>query len=387
MRAFVFTDASLGKRADEFVWLAIDTENPKNAEAVAKLKPVALPTFYVLDPKDGSVARRWVGGMTLAQLDNFMSDGRTAVLAKNAGASTLLAKETEDPLVRADRLYGEGDFAGAADAYAAAWPTLHPGDAQYGRVVEAMLFSYSQTDQNEKGLAFAESVQPTLGRTTSGVSAAGSALAFALALPAETPGRAEKIATYEKMVKDLLADPTIELADDDRSGYLIVLLEARQDAKDEAGAKKAAAEWATFLEGATKRATTPEKRAVFDSHRVSAYIEMGQPEKAIPYLQASEKALPNDYNPPARLAAAYLAMKQYEKALAASDRAMAKAYGPRKLRLYSTRSDIYAGKGDTAAAKSTLDDAIKYADTLPESQRPNGLVASLKKKRDGIGGT
>ena len=387
MRAFVFTDASLGKRADEFVWLAIDTENPKNAEAVKSLKPVALPTYYVLDPKDGSVARRWVGGMTLPQLDNFLSDGKNVVMAKNSGASMLLAKETEDPLDKADRLYGAGDYAGAADAYAAAWPAMHPGSAQYARVAEATMFSYSQTEQNEKGLAFAEDVQPKLGRTTSGVSAAGSALSFALALPDSTPGRAERIAKYEAMVKDLLADPSIQLADDDRSGYLIVLLDARQDAKDEAGAKKAAADWAAFLEGATQRATTPDKKAVFDSHRVSAYIEMGQPEKAIPYLEASEKALPNDYNPPARLAAAYLAMKQYDKALAASDRAMAKAYGPRKLRLYNTRSDIYAGKGDTAAAKSTLDDAIKYADTLPDAQRPNGLVASLKKKRDGIGGT
>jgi tetratricopeptide (TPR) repeat protein len=384
MRAFVFTDAGLGKRADEFVWLAIDTENPKNAEAVKKLKPVALPTYYVLDPKDGTVARRWVGGMTLKQLDGFLSEGSATIAMKHAGVTAMIAGDTEKPLDRGDRLYGEGDYAGAVEAYAAGWSTLTPGDAKYARIAEAMMFSYSMTEQAEKGLAFAESVQPKLGRTTSGVSAAGSALASALALPAETAGRAEKIATYEKLLKDLLADPSIELADDDRSGYMIVLLEARQDAKDEAGAKQVLEEWATFLEGATKRATTPHQRTVFDGHRVSAYLEMGQPEKAIPYLEANEKALPDDYNPPARLAAAYNAMKEYDKALAASDRALAKAYGPRKLRLYSTRSDIYVGKGDPAAAKAALDEALKYGETLPESQRPTGLMASLKKKRDGL---
>jgi tetratricopeptide (TPR) repeat protein len=387
MRAFVFTDASLEKRAGEFVWLAIDTENPKNAEAVKLLKPVALPTFYVLDPKDQSVARRWVGGMTLAQLGDFMNEGGGAVAAKHSGAAALLATATEDPLARGDRLYGAGDFAGAAEAYAAAWPNLAPTDSRYARVAEAMMFSYSETEQPEKGLAFAEAALPKLGRTTSGVSAAGSALSFTLALPADAPGRAEKVATYEKQLKDLMADPSIALADDDRSGYLIVLLEARQDAKDEKGTKEAAAAWAAFLEDATKRATTPEKKAVFDSHRVSAYIEMGQPEKAIPYLDASEKELPNDYNPPARLAAAYAAMKQWDKALAASDRALAKAYGPRKLRLYSTRADVYVGKGDAAAAKAALDEALKFGEGLPESQRPNTLMASLKKKRDGIGGT
>ena len=48
-------------------------------------------------------------------------------------------------------------------------------------------------------------------------------------------------------------------------------------------------------------------------------------------LEQSEKDFPNDYNPPARLALAYKAMKQYDEALAASDRALAKVYGPRKI--------------------------------------------------------
>ncbi len=388
MRAFVFTDARLGKRADEFVWLAMDTENPKNAEAVKKLKPIALPTYFVLDPKDGSVARRWVGGMTLPQLDDFLTEGNNAVGLKNAGVAAMLASGAgEKPIDKGDRLYGAGDYAGAIEAYTAGWSELGGAGPIHARISEAMLFAYSSTEQAEKGLAFAESVQPKLGRTTSGVSAAAYALSFAMELPAGAPGRAEKIATYEKLLKDLLADPSIHLADDDRSGYLIVLLEARQDAKDEAGAKQAAAEWATFLEGATKRAKTPEQRTVFDGHRVSAYIEMGEPEKAIPYLEANEKALPNDYNPPARLAAAYVAMKQWDQALAANDRALKKAYGPRKLRIYSTRSDAYVGKGDTAAAKKALDEALAYAETLPESQRPKGLMESLKKKRDGLGGS
>ena len=65
-------------------------------------------------------------------------------------------------------------------------------------------------------------------------------------------------------------------------------------------------------------------------------------------LEASEKDLPEDYNPPARLANAYKAMKKWDEALAASDRAMAKVYGPRKLGVYSTRVDILSGKGDAA---------------------------------------
>ena len=99
-------------------------------------------------------------------------------------------------------------------------------------------------------------------------------------------------------------------------------------------------------------------------------------------LQLSEKEFPNDCNPPARLATAYLNLKQYDDALAASDRAMAlpMADGPRKLLYYQTRVDIYTGKGDVAAAKKTMEAAIAFAQGLPEGQRSEKRIASLKAK-------
>ena len=45
------------------------------------------------------------------------------------------------------------------------------------------------------------------------------------------------------------------------------------------------------------------------------YLELGQPERALPMLQASERDLPDDYNPPARLAVAYKAMKRWDEAI------------------------------------------------------------------------
>ena len=68
MRAFVFTDPALASEAGRFVWLGIDVEKAKNAKARKAYPAAALPTFFLLDPADGSVVRRWVGGMTVAQL-------------------------------------------------------------------------------------------------------------------------------------------------------------------------------------------------------------------------------------------------------------------------------------------------------------------------------
>jgi tetratricopeptide (TPR) repeat protein len=101
-------------------------------------------------------------------------------------------------------------------------------------------------------------------------------------------------------------------------------------------------------------------------------------------LEAAERDFPEDYNPPARLALAYRAMKKYDEALAASDRALARAYGPRKLVILSARADIYAKKGDIAAARKTYEDALAWADALPKEQISARQVASLKKQLESL---
>ena len=74
----------------------------------------------------------------------------------------------------------------------------------------------------------------------------------------------------------------------------------------------------------------------------------------------------------------------WDDALAASDRALAKVYGPRKLVVLRARADIYAAKGDPAAAKKTLEEALAFAEGLPDGQRSDALIASLKKKIDAM---
>lgn len=380
MRAFVFTDPALADEADRFVWLALDVEKPQNAFARAKYPAEALPTFFVLDPRDGSIAAKWVGGMTAAQVKSFLRQGEAAVAAAHAAPGAADAT----PLARADRAYARGDYAAAAREYATALATPPADPVEDARAVEAALFASSMADETATGFAIASAASERLGRTTSGASAAAQGLGFALALPDTTPGRAEAIARFEAATRSFLDDPGVTLADDDRSGMLSTLMDARVDAKDEAGAKAAARAWATFLEGAAARAKTADQRAVFDSHRLGAYLELGEPAKAVPMLQASEKALPRDYNPPYRLAIAYNAMKRWNDALAATDRALANAYGPRKIRILTTRADAQAGRGDVAAARATMDEVIAFARGLPEGQVSAATIAGLEKKRDGM---
>jgi tetratricopeptide (TPR) repeat protein len=227
-------------------------------------------------------------------------------------------------------------------------------------------------------------VFPRFEKTSSAANVAASGLSCALELPAEDASRADLVKTLAATSRKVVASPRKDLAADDISGVYETLAQEREDAKDEEGKKRVLRERATFLEAAAARAKTPEARAVFDSHRLGTYLDLGEPERAIPMLQASERDLPDDYNPPARLALAYKAMKKYDEALAASDRALAKAYGPRKIQYLQTRSDIYKEMGDVAAAKKAMEQAIELAEALPEGQRSEKFIASLKKKLESL---
>ena len=388
MRAFVFTDQALARHAGRFVWLEIDTEKKENAAFRAQFPVPALPTFLVVDPATEKVALRWVGGFSVAQFATLLDDAERAVAgggpAPAPSISVPPASPADQALARADAAYGAGDYAAAATAYEAALAAAPIDWPAYGRTVESLLFAYYAADQNEAAARLARDAFPKLQRTASAANVAGSGLGSALELPADHPERQALVAALEANARAIVDDPAVPMSDDDRSGVYIALLDARQTAEDSVGARDVAERWAAFLEGAAQRAPSPEARTVFDSHRLSAYLELDQPERAIPILEASERDLPEDYNPPARLASAYRAMKRYPEALAASDRALAKAYGPRRLLLLRTRADIYSESGDVASARLTIEQAIQEAEALPEGQRSESAIASLKKKLEGL---
>jgi len=373
MRAYVFTDPVLTRHAGQFVWLALDLEKAENAKYREQLAVNAFPSFFVLDPKTDKVALRWVGGATAPEMEKVLLEGRAAV--RKTGEKGLALE-----LAEADRLYGNADYGKAADAYARILRKSPPKWPPFGRVADSYLFALSMSDRNVECAQFAAKSFTKVRLGPSAANVSGSGLDCALSLPASSPDRARLVAELEKAGRDALARPENQFASDDRSSLYQELIAAREDAKDEAGKKALEREWIAMLERAAARAPNAEARAVFDSHRLSAYLEIGQPQQAIPMLEASERDLPNDYNPPARLAIAYTAMGQYDKALDASDRALAKAYGPRKIGFLKTREEIYEAKGDLSAAKKTLRDAIAYAEALPPEQRPNKTIESLRKK-------
>jgi tetratricopeptide (TPR) repeat protein len=373
MRAFVFTDKALGRYAGRFVWLSIDTEKAKNAKFLTKFPISVWPTLLVVDPKSENVALRYVGGANVNQLTKLLDDGVRVVAAK--------APVTADTLLgNADRLAAQNKNAEAAKLYEQALTKAPAKWPSSGRAAESYLFALTMANDSERCATEAVRLYPKYRGTGSAANVAGTGLSCALDLDAKNASRKDLIDTLEKATREVFDDPKLELSGDDRSGLYETLINARHEANDLLGEQKLKEEWLAFLEAEAAKAKTPEQRAVYDPHRLGAYLELGMPEKAVPMLQQTERDFPDDYNPSARLALAYKEMGNYDEALKASDRAMKKVYGPRKLGIFRTRADILAAKGDKAAAKQTLTDAIAYAKALPPAQQSTRQVAALEKK-------
>ena len=380
MQAFVFTDRALWRNAGEFVWLSIDTEKAQNAAFLKKFPIRAWPSFYVIDPNKETVALRWVGGATVAQLRKFFREGaRSAASTLSAAASG----GADAALARADALYGAGDYEKADRAYADTLEVLSLKSPRYARAVEARLFCLQITHNAAECVALARKALPKVAHTASAANLSGSGLDCAVELPAGAVGRSDAVSFFESSVRDVLADRTLPLAADDRSALYGSLHAALEEAKDADGAQRVAVEWVAYLDAEAAHAKTPQERTALDPNRLSAFEAAGEIGEAIPMLEASEKAFPEDYNPSARLAFVYLRLKQYDTALKASDRALSRVYGPRKLRVLSVRADIYKGTGDAAAAKKTVEESLAYAEALPVGQRSDTAIAALKKQLEG----
>ena len=46
----------------------------------------------------------------------------------------------------------------------------------------------------------------------------------------------------------------------------------------------------------------------------------------------------------------------------------------------SAQADVQTKKGDAAGAKATVQDALAFAETLPESRRPKKMLEEMRKK-------
>jgi len=376
MRATVLADPALVKVAGRFVWLEIDTEKERNAAFLERYPVEVWPTFLVLDPAAEKPVLKWLGTATAADLARLLEDGERAVKAAAGDSAEAL-------LARADRAYAAGRTAEAVELWRQALARGGPGWARRARVTESLALGLQATGQNEACAALARAEAPALPRGQSFANVVSVGLSCALS-GGEEPWAAPAARALEPLAREALALPGV-LADD-RAGLYEGLVGAAEARKDEAERKRLAEAWWSFLVAERGKARTAEARTMHDAWIVGAALALGDPARAVPLLQASERDAPKDYNPPYRLAVLYLELKRLPEALAASERALALAYGPRKVRVLSQLATVQEARGDPAAARRALEDALAFSAALPPSQRNERAEQRLRTRLARLGG-
>jgi len=178
----------------------------------------------------------------------------------------------------------------------------------------------------------------------------------------------------------MVTEPGEPILADDRSSLFEEIVLALRSGGNEVAAMDIAQRWRDFLEAEATKAPTPAARAVFDSHRMLAYEAVGQPGRAIPMLEQSERDFPDDYNPPARLAKVELDVGHLDVALAAIERAEKRVYGPRTLRVLSIKADILIAMKKPDEAKATLNRAVQVGEELKVSGGYGQLMERIRKR-------
>lgn len=356
MREHVLNQPAFAAFEKDVVFAGIDTEKTSNAPFLDKFPVSVWPTLFFIDPTTETLVFKWIGSADAPQMKGLLD----------------AARRKDVRLSDADALMAQGKAQEAADTYVASLK----GDPSI-RGTLSLLSALTAAKQYEPCARTANEQAPTLKAATDRINALTWGLGCALELTADVKDKATLTASLVKQATEATGLPGAMA--DDVSGLYELLVEERRAAKDDAQIVALGRQWLEFLEAAAKAAPTPAARAVFDPHRLLAAMASKQVERVVPALEQSEKDLPKDFNPPARLAIANKELGKLSEAEAAIGRALEKnTGGPRRIRLFEVKASILAAKGDTPGQKKALAEAVTYGRSLPASQRPEKKLAALE---------
>jgi tetratricopeptide (TPR) repeat protein len=369
LHAFVLTDPELARFGAQYAGLAIDTERPVNAPFLAKFPLSIWPTLWVIDPETEKPIVKWEGAATASELSSLLDDAVKAHRGEVTGEAVVAFTRGKRSLAEGKTADAVSDFRAALTAAPAQWE-------KRPQVVQALAGALYNLNEHRACIDLAKEEIPRLPRSTSLLTLAYKGLSCALKLDDTTPNRKETISQLIAQTLPVVRSTEGEVLADDVSDLYQKLVVAQNAIGDTAAAKQSAQAWSTFLDNAADQAPTKQARAVFDAHRLLAYIELGQPERALPMLAMSEQDDPTDYNPPARMGKALSALKRYDEAIAAFDRALSKAYGGRIVQIYSQKIDALLAKGDREQARQELQRALAQ----PSSKDYEKVQSDLEKR-------
>lgn len=367
MQNTVLTDTSFKGVADRYVWLALDTDKAKNAAAVAKFPVHAWPTYYVVNPDSQTVEARHIGSASVAGFRAFLKRGDDGYVDDLAGTGKL-AKGSPLALARkGDRAATRGHFAAAAKAYAAA---LAAAPASWSRRPEVLVSRISMLDNLKRWKDCVALGKSALDHT--GMSNAAADFASYAADCADHLKDAKRATLIRRLAVariSIVLAHSHALSVDDRADALRIQRETYDKLHQPLMARRLARQEQILLDQAAAKAPTPYIASTYNWPRAEVDVYLHEENKLVPDLVKSVAALPHEFDPPYRLAWVYYKLGKQDKATKMIDRAVALAYGPRKMTIEALAAKIAKARGDAAAEKKALTALIATAESLPPGQR------------------
>jgi len=378
MKHFVLDAPALRSLGSSVVFVAVDTDREQNAKFVDKYAIDVWPTFFLLDPDSGDVLGYWPGSASIREMDEFVRETLAAREARQA--SKLDPKSPLVPLLAAKNAQARSDYDEAAKLYGQA---IAKAPANWNRRSETLLgwisalFNAGRAERCVAvGLKHLDEVH--------GASKPTDFVRTLYDCSEHLKSAADKQRVSDATLKKLqsIADsPHPESTPDDRADTLGILASVLVDRGDRKRAAEVHARRLKLLEDAAAKAPTPAAAATYDYARANAYLSVGRAQEAIQMLEAREKQLPSSYEPPARLASVLNALKRHTEALAAIDRALEHAYGPRRLGYLDLKADIQIALGDRAGAVKTLEELVAghEAHARRQKEKPKRWVTAKRR--------
>ncbi len=348
------------------VALAVDTERAENERFLQAFPVGVWPTFYVIDPRTRQVRARWLGGATAQQLSRFLKDAS----ASDDGPAALLGE--------ASALAAQRRFAEAEAKYRTALATAPADWHRRADALVALISSLLKQRRYAECLKLALESATSLPSSVSSVDFASTSLSCADNTPEESDA-----ATVRRLVEGTLARdcetraPGVSL--DDHADACGNLRRARVALGDAAGARHAAERALQVIEAGARDAPA-ETQLIYDWERTQNLVYLGRSPEAIALLLERERALPTSYNPPHYLARLYRDSAQWNPGLLAIERALSKAYGPRRIGLLAIKADLLKGAGRPSDARAVLQQQLADYRALPAGLRQRDAEAAVEKR-------
>jgi tetratricopeptide (TPR) repeat protein len=366
MRALL-AHADLARYAGQFVWLELNYDKAENRAFMTRYGASATPTFFIIDPHDEHVTAMQTGAMSLVELTQFLDRGASGAFAKKQSPADAALKRGDELLAQqpadAAKAYQE-----ALQLAPAGWPQRELGVAS---LVQALQDSSQWQQCAETAATEAAHMKRDVifARTV-----VGGMWCMASSDPA--PWSKAAIQTLEPLAEEVLSLPTT--VRDHRDAIYRTRMYIAVNRNDNAAAAKWGDRWLAELD-ATKP-SDDEERSALDIARVENIQIYGNPERILPALLASERAMPNNYIASLRLAEMESAAKRYDETIAACDRGLARAPGANgRAWLLQIKARALTQKGRTAEARRALEEALQAAQTIPDKMSRDMNVNAVKK--------